>query len=365
MKARLKGFVRQYAAEYMEKNIIPELKKEQQAVQGIAANVQSMATEMQRVAKRNYISSLNIKNIMSCLAQDRIRNISVRPMIDAPVKIGLTSKITTQEDLESDWSRYWTKELKANFRYNRKRWEFAFVLQALFENDMFGKSGLGFACGNESLPSYLISRGCTITAGDKPLDEEDGGQKKWRSTGEYTESKELLFKQALVSREAFDAAFQLKYLDMNAIPDDSEATYDFIWSVCAIEHLGSIDNGLKFLCESLKLLKPGGISVHTTEYNLFSDDLTIESPDLSFFRKKDFQRLRELLENKAELLDIDYALGDLPFDRYIDMSPYSPQDLSEAPFTGLEIPHDNRTPHLRLLQAGFPITCMGLILKKL
>ena len=44
-----------------------------------------------------------------------------------------------------------------------------------------------------------------------------------------------------------------------AIDTDCHGQFDFVWSACAFEHLGSILNGLEFVVNSVKCLKPGGV----------------------------------------------------------------------------------------------------------
>ncbi|MBV5337004.1 MAG: hypothetical protein J0653_03215, partial [Deltaproteobacteria bacterium] len=71
---------------------------------------------------------------------------------------------------------------------------------------------------------------------------------------------------------------------------------DFCWSSCSLEHLGSIKAGLDFIKASLKTLKVGGVAVHTTEYNVSSDEATIDNnPTLVLFRRCDIQGLVEEL----------------------------------------------------------------------
>ena len=51
---------------------------------------------------------------------------------------------------------------------------------------------------------------------------------------------------------------------MRDLPDDL-GSFDFIWSSCSFEHLGSLGEGERFVLEALRFLKPGGVAVHTTE----------------------------------------------------------------------------------------------------
>lgn len=104
--------------------------------------------------------ALNIKALAAYLAERLISDISKRPIPPSPKVENLISKISTQEDLESDWSRYWIHELDQPFRYHRKHWEQSFIMQVLFEHGMLnqGKRGCGFGCGREPLPSYFIKK---------------------------------------------------------------------------------------------------------------------------------------------------------------------------------------------------------------
>jgi hypothetical protein len=63
--------------------------------------------------------------------------------------------------------------------------------------------------------------------------------------------------------------------------------YDFLWSSCALEHLGSLDAGLDFVVNAMDLLKPGGTAIHTTEFNLSSDDETLTSGPCVIYRRRD------------------------------------------------------------------------------
>ena len=70
--------------------------------------------------------------------------------------------------------------------------------------------------------------------------------------------------------DEFRRLVDFRYCDMNNISSDLHE-FDFCWSCCALEHLGSLSAGLRFIERSLDTLRPGGWAVHTTEFNLFSD----------------------------------------------------------------------------------------------
>lgn len=306
--------------------------------------------------------SYNIKHIIAQKALERIEQLNLNTFPSQPQNFKLSCKLSTQSDLESKWSRYWIGQLGVPFSYQRKNWEYSFILQCLHEHALFGKKGLGFACGTELLPSYLCSRGCKITAGDKPLDDSDAQQAGWADTQQYTRSKEALFHPHLVEADIFEKNFRLEYVDMNDIPDKLNGSFDFCWSICAMEHLGSIERGIDFLVNSLKVLKPGGLSIHTTEFSLYSENTTIDNWGSVLFTRRHIEEMSCRIEDAgAKMYPLNFDYGDEPFDNYIDMPPFPHQ---KVPGIKTLLPPVNFCPHLKLLCDGFPATCFGIIIKK-
>src|SRR5690606_19636013 len=116
----------------------------------------------------------------------------------------------------------------------------------------------------EPIPSFLTSLGVSVTITDQaPANAERQG---WMQTDQFTGSLDSVFRGDLVDRLTFNELAELRYVDMNAIDNDISG-YDFCWSICAYEHLGSIKKGQDFVVNAMKVLKPGGIAVHTTEFN--------------------------------------------------------------------------------------------------
>jgi hypothetical protein len=133
---------------------------------------------------------------------------------------------------------------------------------------------------------------------------------------------------------------------MNHIPDDLK-DFDFNWSSCSFEHLGSIEKGLAFVRNQLKTLKPGGWAVHTTEFNASSNDETFEGENLVLFRQRDIDRLVQGLRSEGHFVEeMDYSFGWHPLDYKIDTPPYI------------------QTPHLKLQLVNFVCTSIGLIIQK-
>ena len=109
---------------------------------------------------------------------------------------------------------------------------------------------------------------------------------------------------------------------MNAITDDLQG-FDFLWSSCALEHLGGLEAGMRFIETAMKCLRPGGIAVHTTEFNLGSNDKTVDRPSVSIYRKRDIESLALRLTRKGHHVGtINFTPGTGPKDLHIDLPPY-------------------------------------------
>lgn len=274
-----------------------------------------------------------------------------------PQHVGLKSKASTQADLENDWTAYWIGELKAARIFHRKLWEFAYVLQAVYENGLLhtGTRGLGFGCGEEPLPSYFARQGVDITVTDLDPGEASG----WIDTSQHTSSLDKVYQAHLVSREQFERHTSLRYVDMNAIPSDL-VDYDFCWSICALEHIGSIQKGLDFIESSLCTLRSGGIAIHTTEFNFLNDEQTIDDWPTVLFQKRHFIELAERLRRQGHhVAPLDFDVGDKPLDKFIDLPPY---EWNWTPYQ--RDTWKSESLHLKVTIDGFACTCFGIIIRK-
>lgn len=301
--------------------------------------------------------SFNIKQLGYSLAQQLAAALPVPTETSARI-VGLLSGLSTQAAIESDWVAHWCRELQIPVVFHRKIWELCFALQAIYETGCIrpGARGLGFGCGMEPLPSYLAAQGVKTTVTD--LEPESAAAQGWVDTNQHAGGLESTFMANLVSREAFDEHVDFRFVDMNAIPDDLQA-YDFCWSICALEHLGSIDAGLAFIENSLRTLAPGGVAVHTTEFNIRDDGPTIDNWPTVVFQRKHFEELVARLEAQGHIVaPLDFSLGDKPLDRFVDLPPYH-HDLPEAISTWIGAP-----AHLKLAYDGLVVTCIGLKVMK-
>ena len=137
-------------------------------------------------------------------------------------------------------------ELHLPLLYSRKLWEFAYLFQALYEQDKLtpGKRGVGFGCSEEPIASYLASRGVSAVVTDLPA--EDMRSQGWAATAQYAASLQQAYKPDLVSNDQFNNLVTHRHIDMAQLPADLTG-FDFCWSICALEHLGTIAQGLDFI----------------------------------------------------------------------------------------------------------------------
>jgi SAM-dependent methyltransferase len=210
--------------------------------------------------------------------------------------------------------------------------------------------GIVFGVGEERLPSLFASYGCEILATDlNPTEEASQG---WAATAQLG-SLDKIYHADLIDRESFDKLVSFEYADMNNISQHLSDKFDFCWTLCAFEHLGSIEKGLQFIENTGKLLKPGGISVHTTEFNYSRAD-TIDNWGTVLFRQSDFENLYSRL-SAYKLPSSNYDVGVNPVDSFIDMPPYAWHEGHNEKLNHC---------HLKLMVDGFPSTCFGVSFQK-
>lgn len=279
----------------------------------------------------------------------RIRSIprssdaSLHLLADAPTR--QVSSLCRYAELDSSNFRRQLQALHEPWRPHRKLWEFAFICQALEERGMLeaGKRGLGFAVGQEKLPSYFASRGVAVTASDLP--QSDERSRMWNQSSQWSPGLQALNVHGLCSAIKFHELATFRAVDMNNIPDDLTG-FDFTWSSCSFEHCGSIALGLRFMEQQMRCLAPGGVAVHTTEFNLTSNDKTVTEGSYIVFRLRDIEGLCSRLRAAGhEVEPLDLEPGTHPLDAHVVPPPYVGD-------------------HMRLDLQGFAATSIGLIVRK-
>jgi len=112
------------------------------------------------------------------------------------------------------------------------------------------------------------------------------------------------------------------------------------------EHLGSLEAGLEFIEQSVSTLAPGGVAVHTTEFNLSSDEDTVETGPVVVYRERDVRALKERLEAAGhQVAAFDFSQGDGLLDKYVDVPPYGEE------------------PVLRFLHGSYTLTSIAIVVR--
>jgi len=204
---------------------------------------------------------------------------------------------------------------------------------------------LVFGVGTERLPALFASMGAKIVATDASA--ANAQEMGWANTNEYAANLQTLRYPEIIDGNLFDSNVSYRVCDMNNIEPDL-VDFDFNWSSCCFEHLGSIEAGLQFVVNAVeKTLRVGGIAVHTTEYNLSSNDLTVDSGGTVIFRNRDLLELVQRLQERGHIVQpFVVAPNSHHLDFHIDMPPYA-QD-----------------PHLKLLLMSHVSTSAGIVVQR-
>jgi 2-polyprenyl-3-methyl-5-hydroxy-6-metoxy-1,4-benzoquinol methylase len=254
----------------------------------------------------------------------------------------VTSQVCTSRQFNEPIYDRLCSEIGQDKLFHRKQWEYIYILRALEQLCVLlpGSTGIGFGCGKEPLAAVMAKRGADVLCTDiEPLTITDA---YWGSTDvrDY-------FYEGICSWGEFEQHVRFRHVNMNLIPDDL-GMFDFVWSSCALEHLGSLQHGIDFVLNANKCLKPGGVAVHTTEFNVEGEEDTFETPGLSLYRKRDILDMKSLVERQGNVfLPLNLNLGAGELDTYVDLPPY------------------NRDKHLKIMVAEkYVTTSLGFVILK-
>lgn len=229
---------------------------------------------------------------------------------------------------------------------HRKMWEFAFILAMVDRCELYraGSRGIGFGVGSEPLAAVFARGGVNVVATDQPVDQG----RAWDPSGQLMRGLANLSHPHIVSDEELARRVTVRPVDMNVLPSDL-GRFDFTWSSCVIEHLGSPALGLEFIRKSAELLNPGGVGVHTTELELIPRETTMDYGHLAVYRPDDLLELEQQL--RADGFEVDVNLHvplDTPEDRFI-----SPVD-----------PNVPEPSHLKLVIGDSISTSFGIVVRR-
>jgi SAM-dependent methyltransferase len=335
---------------------LAELDRRQRKIEQAQSNVETILidarSKLESLLSTQEVSMLDIKN----LGYELGRALAKQNLSDRPVRVDhtrLLSKLCTQDDFATDWLAYWCSELRAAPFYHRKIWELCYVAQALFADGQLapGRRGIGFGCGEEPLPSLFAKYGSTVLATDLAHDHPEAAV--WQLTSQHAQAIETIRRPDICPQPELLAGIEFQPVNMNDIPREFDGQFDFCWSTCALEHLGTLENGLKFIENSLRTLKPGGMAAHTTEFTI-TDGATIDNHPIVLYQRRHFEDLGARLHAAGhQVSEFDFSPGSGVLDRFVDLPPFRDNDLIAA----------QHYAHLKLLFDGYTCTSAGIIIK--
>jgi hypothetical protein len=230
---------------------------------------------------------------------------------------------------------------------HRKVWEWIFIIHHLKEAGVLqeGKRGIVFGVGREQLPSLFASLGAEVVATDAP--DDIGQARGWKGTAQHSAALSQIKYADIVDEKVFERKVSMRACDMNKIDPDLK-DFDFTWSSCCFEHLGSLEAGMQFVVNSVeRTLKIGGTAVHTTEFNLSSNTDTVTEGDTVIYRKRDIEELVKRLEDRGHHVQPFRVAPDSHYlDSFVDVPPYT------------------SNPHLKLQLGKFVATSVGLVITR-
>jgi hypothetical protein len=233
------------------------------------------------------------------------------------------------------------------FHWHRKQWEFVFVIHHLLESGLVkpGNRGLVFGVGNERLPALFAKMGAEILATDAPPDI--ASRTKWSATRQHTSHLSAIRCPEIVPNDVFDSRVSYRTCDMNVIPPDLKG-FDFNWSSCCFEHLGSLEAGMQFVVNAVeKTLRVGGVAVHTTEFNHSSNTHTLDRAGTVLYRRRDMEELVNRLRSRGHTVKPFVVAPDSHhYDFHVDVPPCT------------------ESLHLKLMIQKYVCTSAGIVVQR-
>ncbi len=216
---------------------------------------------------------------------------------------------------------------------NRKFWEYLYIAQAI--RDYIGfkprRRVLGFGVGRERIPAVLANLDCEVVATDWP-DQRNILDSSWAARGlddllhPFEDDWDPKLRDIpLCDPEVFRRNVTFQRVDMTDIPTDLRE-FDALWSCGSLEHLGSLRAGLEFIVNAMLCLRPGGVAVHTTEFNVSSNEATIELPDICLYRRRDIEELVRALRRAGHRMAVSFWRPNTPENTAVDEPPFNYED---------------------------------------
>jgi hypothetical protein len=255
------------------------------------------------------------------------------PTLDTPV-----SQLCTAAQFDEPAAQEIMKAMGMARRLHRSNWQQLYVVSVLATLGCIakGRSAIGLGTTRQRIAALLASRGLEVMAMGRP-----GATAPEEARGGYH-----LFFPEVVRLADFELLVHFAEQDLKEPDLDLGGPYDICWSCDVAQHMGHMDEVLGLVESSLNLLKPGGVAVHTLDFNIGSDTDTIEGNDLTVPRRRDIEVLvQRLVRAGHEVLPVNLHPGHDFADGVVDLRPYS-------------------LPHLKVQMGDHVVTSLGLAIRR-
>ena len=262
---------------------------------------------------------INFENVPLHIDWNRWTGVENPP--HSPSKVDYSAGVLSQEQVLSPDFHYWISQLRLPLLINRKYWEYFVLLHQSFLAGLFERSSshvIGFGVGNEPIPAYFASQKVRVTATDYI---EGPSAEAWSGTNELLNFEKLI-RPDICSTAMFNSFITVQSVDMNNIPIQFHNKYDLCYSLCSLGHIGGFSYSRQFILESLNVLKPGGVAIHTFEMDLDNGE-RYEHPDHTIFLKADVISIIAEVKSmgfKVERHALEQGNGYL--ENYLDQYPF-------------------------------------------
>lgn len=261
-----------------------------------------------------------------------------------------TKAVSNSPAFSEPWFERWRITLGYNKgEYKRKIWELCWAMEILSNvghtggGNFSGKSGISFGCGLERIGPHLAGLGANMLFTDVAVNKTI--EEHWLKTGQHCGGD--LSKMEVSASTAGDWAerSEFQYYNMlDPIPKEWIGAFDFCYSMNSVDHIGSICQAQEFIIRSMKVLRPGGVAVYTSELALDGPEDAMCFGYTSFFRMRDIRHLVYALNwagNKT--LNLNYGHD------------WSKETIDREPFS------DPRANHILISIAGCLVTSFGIV----
>jgi FkbM family methyltransferase len=249
------------------------------------------------------------------------------------------SEVISEDRFKQENFFIWTSLLRDKPRLHSKQFQNYAIMEganSVLDLDYAPKKAIGFGVGIEPIPAALAKIGFHVTATDY-LDGEIS--EAWKNTEQLIESPSDLNSRGILTPDEFEELITFINMDMNSIPSEFHEAFHFVWSSCALGHIGGYKQGLEFLVNSANLLMPGGIAIHSTELDVSPGTDKYDSPTLSLYR------LEDLIECVEALRRNGFTVAELDIDRkwngksekFVDSEPWGERPHLRIDVFGREI----------------------------